>query len=53
MRVVDSKNSVSVGGILWNTTLEIEDLPLLLRRKGQFLECLASQTEIILTGAGP
>lgn len=27
---VDSKNKVSVGGTLWNTTLEMDDLPLLL-----------------------
>ena len=27
---VDSKNKVSFGGILWNTTLEIDDFPLLL-----------------------
>lgn len=31
IRVVDSRKRVSVGGILWKTTLEIEDLPLLLR----------------------
>lgn len=29
IRVVDSRNSVSVGCILWKTTLEIDDLPLL------------------------
>ena len=29
IRAVDSRNSVSFGGSLWNTTLEIEDLPLL------------------------
>ena len=27
---VDSRKRVSFGGILWNTTLEIEDFPLLL-----------------------
>ena len=27
MRAVDSRKSVSVGGILWKTTLEMEDLP--------------------------
>ena len=27
---VDSKNRVSFGGILWNTTLEIDDFPLLI-----------------------
>lgn len=32
IRVVDSRNKVSVGGILWNTTLDIEDFPLLYRR---------------------
>jgi hypothetical protein len=26
---VDSRNKVSFGGILWNTTLEIDDFPLL------------------------
>lgn len=26
---VDSKNSVSLGGTLWKTTLEIDDFPLL------------------------
>jgi len=29
IRVVDSKKSVSLAGILWKTTLEIDDLPLL------------------------
>jgi hypothetical protein len=29
MRVVDSKNKVSLGGILWKTTLAMDDLPLL------------------------
>lgn len=44
MRVVDSRNRVSLGGILWKTTLAIEDFPLLLpvslfcRRKGYDLE---------------
>jgi hypothetical protein len=31
MRVVDSRNKVSVGGILWNTTEAIDDFPLLLQ----------------------
>jgi hypothetical protein len=31
MRAVDSRNSVSFGGILWKTTLEIDDFPLLFR----------------------
>jgi len=30
IRAVDSRNSVSFGGILWNTTLEMDDFPLLL-----------------------
>lgn len=34
IRVVDSKKSVSVGGILWKTTLDIDDLPLLKHEKG-------------------
>lgn len=29
MRAVDSRKSVSFGGSLWKTTLEMEDLPLL------------------------
>ena len=29
IRAVDSRNRVSVGGSLWKTTLEIDDLPLL------------------------
>lgn len=29
MRAVDSRKRVSFGGSLWNTTLEIDDLPLL------------------------
>lgn len=29
IRAVDSKNNVSLGGSLWKTTLDIEDLPLL------------------------
>lgn len=31
MRDVDSKNKVSVGGILWKTTELMEDLPLLIQ----------------------
>ena len=27
MRAVDSRNKVSFGGSLWNTTLEMEDFP--------------------------
>jgi hypothetical protein len=29
MRAVDSRNKVSFGGILWNTTLDMDDFPLL------------------------
>lgn len=29
IRVVDSRKRVSLGGILWKTTLAMEDLPLL------------------------
>jgi hypothetical protein len=33
MRVVDSRNRVSLGGILWKTTLAMDDLPLLESRQ--------------------
>lgn len=34
MRVVDSRNKVSCGGILWKTTLVMDDFPLLLSVSG-------------------
>lgn len=45
---VDSRNRVSFGGILWKTTLEMDDFPLLLLVSGAMILCIVK-----LTVAGP